>query len=393
MTASSRAYSGPTFISAGFRPFFLSGGLWAMLAMPLWLCVFAGATTLPSGLAPWIWHAHEMIFGYAMAVIAGFLLTAIPNWTGRPLLSGAPLVVLASLWLAGRIAVLFSAVLGAPLAAAIDLAFPLLFLLVAAREIVAGNSRRNLPVVVALGCLFAGNLLVHLEALGSGDTAELGIRIGLATVLMLITLIGGRIIPSFTGNWLTKTHPGSALPAVAGAFDVAALAVTAAAVIVWAAAPDGTAAPWLELAAGLALLARLARWRGLATTAEPLLWILHVGYAWLPIGFLLLAANGFRELLPATSALHALTTGAIGTMTLAVMTRATLGHTGRALAADAGTTAIYILITAAAALRVLAPLFASHYTIAVTVAGLAWSGAFLLFVTFYGPALLRPRRA
>src|SRR5690242_4179974 len=135
MTASPRAYTGPTFLSAGFRPFFLLGGLWAMLAMPLWLAVFTGATTLPSGLAPWIWHAHEMIFGYAMAAIAGFLLTAIPNWTGRPPLSGAPLAILAALWLAGRIAVLCSAVLGAPFAAAIDLAFPLTFLVIAAREI------------------------------------------------------------------------------------------------------------------------------------------------------------------------------------------------------------------------------------------------------------------
>jgi uncharacterized protein involved in response to NO len=393
MAANPGTHDGSVFLTAGFRPFFLLGTLWAMLAMPLWLAFFAGVMPLPSGLAPWIWHAHEMIFGYAMAVIAGFLLTAIPNWTGRPPLRGAPLAILAALWLAGRIAVLISTALGAPLAAAVDLAFPLVFLLAVAREIIAGNSRRNLPMVAALGLLFAGNLLVHLEALGSATTAELGIRIGLATVLMLIALVGGRIIPNFTSNWLTTTRSGTALPAAADRLDMAALVVTAVAAIAWAAAPDAAVAPWLELAAGIVLFARLARWRGIATTAEPLLWILHVGYAWLAAGFLLLAADGFWPLLPASSALHALTTGAVGTMTLAVMTRATLGHTGQALTAGVGTTAIYGLVTVAAVLRLIAPLCGVHYLAAITAAGLAWSGAFLLFVALYGPALVRPRGA
>lgn len=386
-----RAPAAPALFSAGFRPFFLMAGLWAMLAMPLWLAAFAGTVALPSGLAPWIWHAHEMIFGYAAAAIAGFLLTAIPNWTGRLPLQGGPLVGLAALWLAGRIAVMFSASLGAPLTTVIDLAFPLVFVLVVAREIIAGNNRRNLPMVAALIFLFAGNLLVHWETLGGAATAELGIRIGLATVLMLITLVGGRIIPSFTRNWLAKMRPEGPLPAAAGRLDLAALAVTAAAVIAWAAAPESAVAPWIELAAGVILIARLARWRGIATASEPLVWVLHVGYGWLAFGLLLLAINGLSPLLPSTSALHALTTGAVGTMTLAVMTRATLGHTGQPLTAGHGTTAIYGLVTIAAVLRVAAPLFGSRYLTAVTAAGVAWSGAFLLFVAIYGPLLVRPR--
>jgi uncharacterized protein involved in response to NO len=386
-----RSQAGSALFSAGFRPFFLMAGLWAMLAMPLWLAVFAGAVALPSNLAPWIWHAHEMIFGYAAAAIAGFLLTAIPNWTGRLPLQGGPLAGLAALWLAGRIAVMFSTTLGGPLTAALDLSFPLVFALAVAREIIAGNNRRNLPMVVALAFLFVGNLLVHLEALGRTSTAELGIRVGLATVLMLITLVGGRIIPSFTRNWLARERPEGPLPAAASRFDMAALAVTAVAVIAWAAAPDSAVAPWIELAAGTILAVRLARWRGIATTAEPLVWVLHVGYAWLAFGLLLLAINGLSPLLPATSALHALTTGAVGTMTLAVMTRATLGHTGQLLAAGRGTTAIYGLVTIAAVLRVAAPFFGSHYLALITAAGTAWSAAFLLFVALYGPLLVRPR--
>jgi len=388
-----RTHSGPALFSAGFRPFFLLAALWGMLSMPFWLAVFSGAVALPSDLAPWMWHAHEMIFGYAAATIAGFLLTAIPNWTGRLPLQGWPLAGLASLWIAGRLAVLLSATLGVGVAAAVDLAFPLVFLLVVAREIIAGNNRRNLPMVVALSFLLLGNLLVHMEAMGYGNTAELGVRIGLATVLMLIALVGGRIIPSFTRNWLAKERPQGPLPAEADRFDLAALAVAALALLAWAAKPDSSYAPWIELAAGAALVARLSRWRGVATMSEPLLWVLHLGYGWLAFGLMLLAINELSPLLPATSALHALTTGAVGTMTLAVMTRATLGHTGQALTASRGTTAIYGLVTIAAALRVAAPLLAGHYVAAVTAAGLAWSGAFLLFAALYGPLLLRPRGA
>lgn len=386
-----RPHAGPAIFSAGFRPFFLLSALWAAIAIPLWLALFAGRTDLPTALAPAVWHVHEMIFGFGAATVAGFLLTAIPNWTGRMPLQGGPLAVLVLLWAAGRLGVLLSEWIGAPAALALDLAFPAVFFAVVAREIVAGRNWRNLPMTVALALLFAANLLVHLEAVGVAATAAVGNRLGIATLLMLISFVGGRIIPSFTANWLTKQRPGIAAPAPFGTFDRAALVVTAVALVAWVAAPDAAAASGLEIVAGVALAARLGRWRGHAVLREPLLWVLHVGYAWLAAGLVLLGVNGFVDALPVTAALHALTAGAIGTMTLAVMTRASLGHTGQALTAGPGTTAIYVLITLAAVLRVLAGATASAYVLTLMAAGAAWTGAFGLFVACYAGALTRPR--
>jgi uncharacterized protein involved in response to NO len=384
-----RSHAGPAVLSAGFRPFFLLAALWAAIVIPLWLALLAGDVAVPTALAPIIWHVHEMVFGYGAAVVAGFLLTAIPNWTGRMPLQGGPLAGLVLLWLAGRVGVLCSARLGVDASAALDLAFPAIFLAVVAREILAGRNWRNLPMLGALALLLTGNLLVHLDAVGAFRTAELGNRLGVATLLMLISFVGGRIIPSFTRNWLTKQEPDVAPPAAFDRLDRAVLAVTALALVAWVASPAGRIAPWAELAAGLALLARLARWRGGATLREPLVWSLHLGYGWLALGFLLLAVGSLVPSLPATTALHALTVGAIGTMTLAVMTRASLGHTGRPLTAGPGTTAVYVLVTSAALLRLAAPLAGAHYLLVLVLAGVAWSGAFGLFVLCYGPPLAR----
>ena len=386
-----RPHSGPAILSAGFRPFFLLSALWAAVAIPLWLVVFDGRADLPTLLAPMVWHVHEMVFGFAAATVAGFLLTAIPNWTGRMPLQGGPLAVLVVLWAAGRCAVALSDRIGAPAAMAFDLAFPAVFWLVVAREILAGRNWRNLPMLAALGLLFVANLLVHLEAVGLAATATLGNHLGIATLLMLISLVGGRIIPSFTTNWLAKQRPGVPPPAAFGPVDHAALGVTAVALAGWLAAPDTIVVAWLQIAAGAVAAMRLARWRGYATLREPLLWILHVGYAWLAAGFLLLGINGLVDLLPATAALHALTAGAIGTMTLAVMTRASLGHTGQALTAGPGTTAIYVLVTIAAVLRVLAGVTSADFVPMLMMAGAAWSGAFGLFVVLYAGPLMRPR--
>ena len=386
-----RAHAGPAVLSAGFRPFFLLAALWAAVAIPLWLLIFAGQAQVSSALLPAIWHVHEMVFGYGAAVVAGFLLTSIPNWTGRLPLQGGPLAILVLLWIAGRLAVLLSASIGATPAAALDLTFPLLFLAVVAREIVAGRNWRNLPMVAALTALFLGNLLVHLDAIGVTGTAEFGNRLGVATLLMLISFVGGRIVPSFTRNWLAKQRPEVASPAQFDTIDRIVLALIALTLLVWLFAGETVVAPWTELVGGIAVAARLARWRGQATRREPLLWVLHLAYGWLALGFLLLAFNGFMPLLPETTALHALTVGAIGTMTLAVMTRASLGHTGHPLIAGPGTTAIYVLVTIAAVTRLLAPLSEDHYLVALACSGTAWSGAFGLFVVLYAPPLMRPR--
>ena len=376
--------------SAGFRPFFLLAALWSAIAIPLWLAAYAHGYQ-PSAMPAVFWHAHEMIYGYAVASVAGFLLTAIPNWTGRLPLSGGRLAGLAALWLAGRIALLFSADIGAATAMVVDLSFTAVLGAAVARELVAGSNFRNLPMVAALALLFAGNLLVHLQALDIADTAQLGNRLGIATLVGLIALVGGRIVPSFTRNWLVQQRPDVAPPATASKLDLVCLLVIVAGLLFWVVSPDSRIAFAVQILAGAAAALRLSRWRGLRTLREPLLAILHLGYAWLAFGLALLGLNGFFDWLPPTAGLHALTVGAVGTMTLAVMTRASLGHSARPLTAGPGTVAIYALVTIAAVLRVAAPLAGARVLIMTSLAGLAWTAAFGLFAALYGPMLLRPR--
>ena len=382
---------GIALLSFGFRPFFLLAGLCAVLALPAWLAMLQGRLALPTAFDPVLWHGHAMLFGFVQAAIAGFLLTAVPNWTGRLPVRGRGLGALALLFLAGRLAVATSAAIGPLAAAAIDLAFPLALLAVLAREIVAGASWRNLPVLAALAAFAAANALTHAEAIGWSDSGQLGLRLGIAVPALLIGLIGGRIVPSFTRNWLAK-RGARHLPAAAGRFDDAAQAVTAIALAVWAVAPDGTAtAPLLAIAA-LANLLRLARWQGHRTLAEPLVAVLHLGFLWLPLGFALLAAAPFAAALPVSAAMHALTGGAIATMILAVSTRAILGHTGRALRAGTATTAIYGLAVVSAASRIAAGLPTGAEMALLSLSGVAWTAAFALFLGVYGPMLLRSGR-
>jgi len=395
-----RAYSGPAILAVGFRPFFLGAGLWAAGAVALWLAQLAGWPALPSAFDPIAWHAHEMLFGYVTAVIAGFLLTAIPNWTGRLPVCGRQLGGLFALWCAGRVAVGVSAWIGPAPAAALDLAFPVALCAVVLREILAGGNWRNLPVAAIVAVLAASNGLVHLEALGLAPAqglgadlgADLGLRLGIAAVAVLIALVGGRVVPSFTRNWLAKRGE-AVLPRPFGRLDRLAVAATVAAGLAWTFAPEAPASGALALLAAALGGARLAGWRGHRTRAEPLVWVLHLGYAWLVAGFALLGAAVLVPALPQTAALHALTAGAMGTMTLAIMTRATLGHSGRALTAGPGTAAIYALVGAAALMRVLAPLTALDAALLFGLSGLAWIGAFSLFVILYGPLLVGRRRA
>ena len=383
-----RSFDGPALFRQGFRPFFLGAGLWAFAAVALWIAVVQGAVSIPTAFGPIAWHAHEMIFGFATAVIAGFLLTAIPNWTGRMPLQGPPLIILFGIWLAGRAAMLSSAVIGPGLAAALDLSFLVVLLGAVLREIISGHNWRNLPMPVALGGLLLANVLTHLEAAGRAATGLVGQRLGIATIIMLISLIGGRIIPSFTRNWLAK-RAGNKAPASFEAFDRACLVLTLAALGAWVADPDDAATGAALFVAGLANLVRLARWRGHRTLAEPLVWSLHIGFLWVPVGLCLLGLGVFApQVVPPTAGLHALTAGAIGSMTLAVMTRATLGHTGRALAADPWTTGIYALVAIAAISRVAAPIISDVTVPLLWTSGLLWSAAFGLFAVHYGRFLV-----
>jgi uncharacterized protein involved in response to NO len=378
-----RVSSMPPILQYGFRPFFFLAALYAGVAIPTWLWMYFSGYALPGPFLGLHWHAHEMLFGYLQAVLAGFVLTAIPNWTGRLPLSGWPLAGLVSLWLAGRIAC--AAAPGPVAAFFVDILFPVLLGLAVWREVVAGRNWKNAPVAFMITLFGVANALDHAANLGFVPH-DLGVRLALGAIAMLLALIGGRIVPSFTRNWLVK-NGSTHLPASFGALDKAALVTTAGGLAAWVALPDTYATGAMLCLAGTFLLARFMRWQGHQTMREPIVLILHVGYAWLGVALLLLGGSAFQHSLPESSAMHALTAGAIGTMTLAVMTRASLGHTGREIVADRSVIAAYAAVTAGAVLRVAAPLAGDWYPHLLVCGGALWSSAFLLFAIRYAPIL------
>ena len=383
-----RRRASPAILSYGFRPFFLGAAIYAAVAVPLWLWMYRSGTG-PAGVFDGSsWHAHEMIFGYLGAVIAGFVLTAIPNWTGSLPLSGLPLALLFLSWVAGRVAV---STIGDPLLAfLLDLAFPVALAGSVWREVIAGRNWRNMPVAGLLTFFALANALHHAENLWPALDG-VGVRLALGAAATMIALIGGRITPSFTRNWLAKRR-SARLPASFGTIDRVALGATALGVAGWVFFPSHPASGVLLACAGLLLAARLARWCGPMTWREPIVLVLHLGYLWLAASLLLLGCSVLApDTMPQGAALHALTAGAFATMTLAVMTRASRGHTGRAIEADAATLAIYVMVTIGALLRVLAPLLPGFYMELLSAGGTLWSAAFALFAIRYGPMLMRPR--
>jgi len=384
-----RPYAGPAVLSYGFRPFFLLGSIWAGLEVLAWLPMFYGELSLTTVFSPRDWHVHEMLFGYVPAIIAGFLLTAIPNWTGRLPLQGQPLLGLVLAWLAGRIAVLLSAEIGWLAAALIDVAFLALMAAAVAREIIAGKNWRNLMMVAMLSLLAIANFAFHVEAHVEG-IAEVSTRAGIALVIMLITVVGGRIIPSFTRNWLMRRPPGR-MPAPFGRFDQFCMALSAASLALWVVAPDSAPAGMALLSAALFNALRLARWAGDRTLADRLVLILHVGFAFVPLGFFLSGLAAFG-LVPPSAGIHAWTVGGIGIMTLAVMSRASLGHTGRALNASPALQAVYAVAAIAALARICAVVEPQLSIPLLHVAAFGWAGAFLGFAALYAPLLCRPKR-
>lgn len=388
-----RAWSGPALFSYGFRPFFLGGALWAAMAMALWIGMLAGWLDLPTRFDPVSWHAHEFLFGYVGAVAAGFLMTAVPNWTGRLPIVGWPLIGLAALWALGRAAVSLSGWASPLMVAAADLAFPLLLLLAMGREVIAARNWRNLKLLAAFAVFLLANALFHWEAAQGEFAAEgAGLRLGLSAALMLVAVVGGRITPSFTRNWLKKNGSERMPTPPEQRFDQVALLLLTAALALWVLLPERPATGLALLAAGIAHLARLARWRGLATLREPLVWILHAGYAFLPLGALTQAATILRPaLLGPAPAQHIWMAGALGVMTLAVMSRATLGHTGRALTAGPATVAIYLCGLASVLARLAAGLIPDAAHMLHMASGGLWIAAFAGFAAVYGPMALRPR--
>ncbi|WP_420962459.1 NnrS family protein [Brucella sp. IR073] len=378
----------PAVLSYGFRPFFLLGSLYAGLSILFWLPLFYGHRETASLFAPVDWHIHEMLFGYLGAIITGFLLTAIPNWTGRLPVQGMSLFVLIMLWLPGRFAVFFSADIGWVAAAVIDCAFLTAVAVAAGVEITAGRNWRNLKVLAPVAVLLVANVLFHIEAHQDG-ISDMSRRLGIGAVMMLIMIIGGRIIPSFTRNWLARENPGR-LPVPFNRFDAVTITISALALAAWAFAPETLIAGFALLIAGGINLVRLARWAGDRTLRDPLVLILHVAYAFVPAGFLLAGIAIFAPgTVPPVAAIHAFGAGAMGAMTLAVMARATLGHTGRDLGAGSGTCMVFAAITLSALLRIAEPFTASTALLHASAA--LWALAFLGYAVLYGQALVTPR--
>ena len=377
-------YHGRAFFSHGFRPFFLGAAVYGGLAIPAWVLILADAGARS---APRDWHVHEMLFGFLPAVVTGFLLTAIPNWTGRPPVQGRPLMLLWALWLAGRLAVALPG--PAPLASAcIDGAF-LVVMAGIIWQITAITRFWGLAPMGILISLYAGaNILFHVRALGGVET-DLPERLALGVVMMLLAFIGGRVTPNFTRDFTVRERLAER-PAPFSRFDVASLVLVVFAAVAWMVDPQAPGTGWALMAAGFVTLVRLARWRGWVTWREPLVLILHVGYGWLALALLALGGAVLGLGLKTPDAVHVLTTGAVGAMTLGVMTRASLGHTGRPLHADSMTAAIYLLVNAGALLRVLGPATGLPTNLMLGLAAAGWSGAYLLYAVRYGPFLLRP---
>jgi len=371
----------------GFRPFYLGAAALAALAVPLWLAMWLGALPGPPHLAPLLWHAHEMLFGFAAAVIVGFLLTAGKAWTGLATPRGAVLGALAGLWLAARVAAL-----AAPYAlyAVLDLALLPIVAIVLLRVLLRAGNRRNLPLALILALLALANAAFHGAAAGLLTLPPLrALHAALALVVMVECIIAGRIVPAFT----MSATPGLRLQ-VKPRLEQATLAATALGLASWVFAPAGAwtlaSGALLALAAVLHTL-RQATWQPGVTRGRPILWILQAAYAWLPLGLGLLALAQ-AGMLPVSAGVHALAVGATGGLIIGMITRTARGHTGRPLQVSAMEVAAYTLVMAAAALRVLLPLLVPAWTVpALLAAGTAWSLAFVLYLLRYTPWLLQTR--
>lgn len=381
--------------SYAFRPLFLLATLYAIVVVPLWVAAWFGLVPMPASLGtPIWWHAHEMIFGFAGAAIGGFALTAVATWTKRPPVSGAPLIALSALWLVARLS--FFARVPALLLPAIaaDLGYGVLLFGLMSREVISVRNARNYKVLGLLALLPIANLAFFFGLRANASWTMSALFAGMWVVVLLINLIGGRIIPGFTRNWLGRRADqgmGSPVkpPPAFGRFDLltTVLMVLFAGLQVVRAPASFVAA--VGLTTGALLLLRLARWQGHFGASEPLVWVLHVGFAWLPVGFALLGLSAL-ELAPRTAGIHAFTSGAITTMIVAVASRAALGHTGRPLQSHPLLTTSYLLITVAAIARVAAA-FGPGARALLTISASAWFLGFVCFAWRYVPILTQPR--
>jgi len=368
----------------GFRPFFLAGAGFMALALPLWLLALTGVVTPDAYFGGLLWHAHEMVFGFSAAILAGFLLTAVGNWTGRETAVGRPLLALVALWLAGRVGVSFASLLPRGVPALLDLSFLPAVGVVLARPLVATQNRRNFVMLGVLGALTIANLVMHLDALGRlgaapGVAARHAALASVDVVVFVIAVMAGRIFPMFTRN-------GTGVAAIKSRprLDAAALASLAALTLTDVVLPEHTVGSVVAGVAAVLLAARAIDWGARHTLRIPLLWVLHAGYAFLPLGLALRAATLVSSSIPPSAATHALTAGGIGLVTLGMMARVALGHTGRPLVAGRGATISFVLVLVAALVRVLAPIVTpGAYVRALEISGTLFSTGFAIYAASY----------
>ncbi len=387
-----RSWQGPALFSYGYRPFFLFASIWAVFSIIAWVITFTGHETLAIAIDPFSWHAHSFLFGYLWAVIAGFLMTAVPNWTGRLPIVGWPLATLVALWLIGRIAMTFSYYLPNGVTIACDLLFPLAFTFAIGREIIMGKNWRNLKILILLVMLFCANCLFDGEAFSQVYAADsYGARWALAIAVFLIAIIGGRIIPSFTRNWMVKQSITN-LPAPHDKIDLAIMIFTAICLVSWVIFPDAIFTAIIGGICGLANLYRLIRWHGWLTKKEPLVWVLHLGFLFIPLGFIALTLSTFDILHGGRAPVqHLWMAGGIGLMTIAVMTRASLGHAGRPLTVSWPVVLVYCSLFCSVVLRVIAGIADNDLTM-LNISGTLWILAFFGFVVLYWNILTKPRQ-
>jgi len=381
--------AGMPLLALGFRPFYLVAAVFAVVAVPMWVLSFLGKAQTGNYLHGLAWHSHEMIFGFAPAVIAGFLLTAVRNWTGRPTPTGAPLAGLVVLWLVARI---LMQVGPANTAAVIDILFLPTLGVAVAMPIWRSRNKRNYKVLVVLTVLTLANACYHLASLNliPPGFARVSMTAALDIIAILIAIVGGRVIPAFIGNAVTESKPR---------YNRSVEVVSVGALVVILAI--GVLAPWMPVAdnvwvlilviAALGQFVRLLLWQPLRALGNPLLWMLPAAYAWLPIS-LALRALELQSIVPSGVAIHAFTVGAITSLMIAMMTRSALGHSGRPLVAGPAEIVAFVLLQSSAIVRVLAaPIMPGAYREAMIVAGLLWTLAFGVFLMRYWPILTRPR--
>ena len=399
-TLKGSAISQSVFFSGGFRPFFMFAGLYGTFPLVMWIAAYFGEVSLPGPMIPFYWHGHEMVFGFGAAGLAGFLLTAVPSWTSTPPLKGLPLAGLAGLWVLGRVAMWGGWGLGVWPVALADIALLVALTTVIGSRVIACGQRRNYPLAALVAILLVANVLMHLETLGlTENSAATGLRLGVYVFCILVALIGGRVIPAFTSNVLKMRGDMTEVISSPLLQKLVLISLPTAIILDLAAGDTG---PWRTVAGiiavitGLILVLRMRRWRLMKVLDEPILWILHMGHAWLAIGFILKGLADLTNLIAPGDAIHALSAGAMGTMIMAMMTRASLGHTGRPLKASPAIVVAYVLIILGALLRTVGPSLDAVFggldvgTIIAT-GGVMWVSGFVLFSVVYWPILTGPR--